>query len=60
MFDFIEICYLGSDWQYATIGFDNGLAPSRQQAIIWTNVDPVHRCIYAALGADELNVVDYQ
>ena len=29
---------------------DNGLAPTRRQAIIWTNVDPVHRRIYAALG----------
>ena len=23
--------------QYASIGSDNGLAPSRRQAIIWTN-----------------------
>ena len=26
-----------SDWQYSNIGSDNGLAPSRWQAIIWTN-----------------------
>ena len=26
----------------------------QQQAIAWTNVDPVHWCIYAALGGDEL------
>ena len=26
----------------------------RWQAIIWTNDDPVHWCIYAALGGDEL------
>ena len=25
-----------------------------QQAIIWTNADPVHWRIYAALGLDEL------
>ena len=36
------------------IGLDNGLAPKRWQAIIWTNADPVHRCIYAALGGGEL------
>ena len=27
----------------------------RRQAIIWTNVDPVCRRIYAALGGNELN-----
>ena len=32
-----------------------------RQAIIWTNVDPIHWRIYAALGGDELieNVYDY-
>ena len=25
--------------QYSSIGSDNGLAPTRQQAIIWTNDD---------------------
>ena len=30
--------------------------PNRRQAIIWTNADLVHWCIYAALGKDELNV----
>ena len=29
--------------------------PNRRQAIIWTNADPVHWRIYAALGRDELN-----
>ena len=38
----------------ASIGSDNGLAPNRRQAIIWTNADPIHRCIYVALGGDEL------
>ena len=33
---------------------DNGLAPSRLQAIIWTNVDPIHQKIYVALVGDEL------
>ena len=45
-----------SNWQYTSITWDNGLAPNRRQAIIWTNADPVHReCrINAALGGDEL------
>ena len=34
---------------------DNGLVPSRRQAIIWTNADLNHRRIYAALGGDELS-----
>ena len=37
----------------ATFGSGNGLAPKRRQAIIWTNADPVHRRIYAALGGNE-------
>ena len=35
-------------------GLDNGLAPNRRQAVIWTNADPIHWRIYAALGG-ELN-----
>ena len=31
-------------------GLDNGLAPIRRQAIIWTNADTIHWRIYAALG----------
>ena len=27
----------GSNYQYSSIGSDNGLAPARRQAIIWTN-----------------------
>ena len=27
-----------------------------RQAIIWTNADLIHWCIYAALGGDELGV----
>ena len=37
-----------------SIGLDNGLVPNRRQAIIWSNADPVHWCIYTALGGDEL------
>ena len=29
--------------------------PNRWQAITWTNADPVHRRIYAALGGYELS-----
>ena len=38
----------------ALIGLDNGLAPNMRHAIIWTNADPIHRRIYAALGEVEL------
>ena len=41
--------------QQTSIGSGNGLAPNRRQAIIWTNDDPVHWRIYAALGEDGLN-----
>ena len=37
-----------------SIGLDNGLAPNRRQAIIWTNADPILWHIYVALGEDEL------
>ena len=53
--NFIEICSFGSDWQYEGIGSDNSLVPSRRQAIAWTNVDPVQRRIYAALGGRWVN-----
>ena len=36
----------------------NGLLPFWCLAIIWTNADPVHRRIYAALGGYELNICD--
>ena len=36
-FKFAEICSQESNQQYPSIGSDNGLAPSRRQAIIWTN-----------------------
>ena len=37
-----------------SIGFDNGMAPNKRQAIVWTNAGSIHWCIYAALGRDEL------
>ena len=41
--------------EYASIGSGNGLAPNRRQAITWTNAEPVHWRIYAALWGDGLN-----
>ena len=39
-----------------TMGLDNGLAPNRQQAIIWSNGGLFHWCVYyASLGLSELN-----
>ena len=38
---FIEACSLWCDWWEVIIGLDNSLTPNRQQAIIWTNDDPV-------------------
>ena len=52
--NFTEVCYLGSSWQNFIFGSGNGLVPNRQQAIIWTNADPVHWCIYSAPGGYEL------
>ena len=37
-YDFIVPVY-GSNWQYSSIGSNNGLAPDRQQANVWTNND---------------------
>ena len=38
---------------YSSIGSDNGLAPNRRQAIIWTNDSPIHGRIYAAWKGNE-------
>ena len=35
--NFIEFCSYESNWKYSIIDSDNGLAPTRRQAIIWTN-----------------------
>ena len=47
-------CPYEFNWEYPYIGLDNGLAPNRWQAIIWTNTDLIHWHIYAALAGDEL------
>ena len=52
--NFTEVFSQVSNWQWPSIGSDNGLAPNRRQAIIWTNAEWIHWHIYAALGGDEL------
>ena len=32
----LKVYFQGSNWQYSSIGSDNGLEPSRRQANIWT------------------------
>ena len=48
------MCSLWSNWQYGSIGSDNGLAPARREAIIWSNVGMLYWRIYASLGLNEL------
>ena len=38
------------------IDSDNGLAPNRQKAVIWTSDDIVYWRINVALGHDELTI----
>ena len=52
--NFIEVCCQGSNYQYASIGSENGLALNRQLAIIWTKGGLVYWCIYASLTLNEL------
>ena len=49
--------FLRVQLKYSTIGSDNGLAPSRRQAIIWTNGGIVYWRIYASLGLNELMIL---
>ena len=55
--NFTDLCSLWSNWQYGSIGSDNGLAPTRRQAIMWTNDGQVWWRIYASLGPNELYVL---
>ena len=56
--NFTKISSLWSNWQYGSIGSDNGLAPNRRQAIIWTNVGTFYWRIYASLGLNELMFIN--
>ena len=42
------------------IGSDNGLAPTRRQAIIWTNDAEFSWRMYASLGLNELTEAPYE
>ena len=41
---------------YCCFGLDNGLAPTRWQAIIWTNGGIVYSCIFESLSLNELTL----
>ena len=49
-----QACFQESNWQYSSIGSDNGFPPNRRKAIIWTN--DVLGCwrIYASLVLNKL------
>ena len=50
----LNFCSYVSNWQYPSMGLDNGLVPNKRQAIVWANADPIHWRIYAAIGGDVL------
>ena len=52
-YNFIEVCSYGSYWYYSSFGSDNGLAPTRWHAIIWTNNCPVYWRRYASLALND-------
>ena len=51
---FSDVCFQWYNWQYTSIGSDNGLAPKRQQAIIWTHDCLSNQRIYASLSLNDL------
>ena len=51
---YTEVCFIGSNKQYYSIGSCNGLVPTRGQAIIWSNDGIVYWRVYALLGLNEL------
>ena len=46
-----------SNYQYASIGSDNGLAPNMRQVNIWSSVGIFYWCICASLGLIELKTL---
>ena len=49
------ILFLKDQFDYKdSIGSDNGLAPSRRQAIIWINDGLIYWRIYASLSVNEM------
>ena len=53
--DFTEVYSEESNLKNAIIASDDGLAPNRLEAIIWTNAGVFYLRIYASLGLSELN-----
>ena len=53
LFEFHWSLFLRVPFTIFQLGLDNGLAPIRLQAIIWTNAHPVHWRIYEALRGDD-------
>ena len=51
--NFTDICFEGSNYQYTSIGSDDGLLLNRWQAIIWTSASLVFKWIYASIGLNE-------
>ena len=56
--NFTEICSQGSNYQYTSIGSDDGLAPNRRPAFAWVIGDLVYWRIYASLSLSELMSVN--
>ena len=55
-FELTELCSYGPDWLWYSIGSDNGLAPIRRRAIMWTSDGLRWWHIYASLGLNDLRV----
>ena len=55
--NFPEICSSGCNWQYGSIGSDNGLAPNRRQAIIRINDGLGYWCIYTSFGSQGVTLL---
>ena len=53
-------CSLGCNWQYTTIGSDNGLMPNRWQTIILSNDGLIYWHIYVPLSSYALHWHYYQ
>ena len=58
-YDFTKVCSSGFNLQYPIIGSDNGLAPTRRQAIIWTKDGLAYWRIYESLGLNELSGIHH-
>ena len=52
--NFTEICSQGSNYQFTSIGSDDGLVPNRRQGIFWTKGGLIYWCMYVSLSLNEL------